>query len=84
MERQQYTVTAAELPRQIKRLGVPQRAIIHFWYELEKPEIRDGEGKKKVRKSMKDTPAFGMWANRADMQDPSAYVRELRKPRSFG
>ncbi len=28
-------------------------------------------------------PAFGMWADRDDMQDVTAYVRELRKPRNF-
>lgn len=28
-------------------------------------------------------PAFGMWADRADMADPVAYVDEIRKPRSF-
>lgn len=39
--------------------------------------------KKRVRMSIKDTPAFGMWADREDMQDPARYVRELRKPRSF-
>ena len=26
-------------------------------------------------------PAFGMWADRPEMADPSAYVRELRKGR---
>lgn len=26
-------------------------------------------------------PAFGMWADRADMSDPAAYVRKLRKGR---
>jgi len=30
-----------------------------------------------------DLPAFGMWAERADMTDPVAYVEELRKPRRF-
>ena len=28
-----------------------------------------------------DLPAFGMWAERADMADPVAYVEELRRPR---
>lgn len=27
-------------------------------------------------------PLFGMWSDRSDMTDPSAYVRNLRKPRS--
>ena len=30
-----------------------------------------------------DLPAFEMWADRADMTDPIAYVDEIRKPRSF-
>ena len=30
-----------------------------------------------------DFPAFGMWADRADMNDPVAYVEQIRKPRSF-
>ncbi|MBI2421229.1 MAG: type II toxin-antitoxin system prevent-host-death family antitoxin [Candidatus Hydrogenedentes bacterium] len=30
-----------------------------------------------------DHPAFGMWADREDLTDPSAFVRELRKGR-FG
>lgn len=33
------------------------------------------------KKSWKDTQLFGMWADRKDMDDPSEYVRELRKPR---
>jgi len=35
MERQQYTVTASELPQHLKRLKVPQGATIHYWYEIE-------------------------------------------------
>ena len=30
-----------------------------------------------------DLPAFGMWADRADMTDPIAYVDGIRKHRSF-
>jgi len=33
--------------------------------------------------SVKDSPAFGIWKDRGDMRDPSAYVRRLRKGR-FG
>ena len=41
-------------------------------------------GEKQARKiKAADHAAFGMWADREDMQDVSAYVRELRKPRSF-
>ncbi len=50
-------------------------------------------GKKKARivpidsadakdaKDLSSHPAFGMWADREDMKDPTAYVRNLRKSR---
>ncbi len=38
--------------------------------------------KKSGRVKTADLPAFGMWADRADMTDPVAYVNELRKPRN--
>ena len=31
--------------------------------------------------SLRDDPAVGMWDDRPDMADPSAYVRNARKPR---
>jgi prevent-host-death family protein len=31
--------------------------------------------------SIKDSPAFGIWKDRTDMEDPAHYVRELRKGR---
>ncbi len=30
---------------------------------------------------VEDHPAFGMWADREDMKDPSAWVRKIRAPR---
>jgi len=30
---------------------------------------------------VEDHPAFGMWADRDDMKDPSAWVRKIRAPR---
>jgi len=32
--------------------------------------------------SKKPNATFGMWADRADVPDPAAYVRALRRPRS--
>ena len=31
--------------------------------------------------SLKESPAFGMWKDRSDMDDPSEYVRRIRKGR---
>ena len=33
------------------------------------------------RPKTSDLPAFGMWADRKEMEDPSALVRELRRSR---
>jgi hypothetical protein len=38
------------------------------------------ERRKKV-KDLLDYPAVGMWADREDMKDPSAWLREIRAPR---
>ena len=38
---------------------------------------------KKNRIKVADLPAFGIWAQRADMTDPVAHVEKLRKPRYF-
>lgn len=37
--------------------------------------------KNSERLSAAEHSAFGMWANRSEVADPSAYVRELRKGR---
>lgn len=42
--------------------------------------VREHEAEKK---KVAELPAFGMWADRSEMQDVPTYVRELRKPRSF-
>ena len=36
---------------------------------------------KKPAKDLLEYRAIGMWADRKDMKDPSAWVREIRKPR---
>ena len=33
--------------------------------------------------SMTDEPWFGMWADREDMKDPAAWVRDLRSRKRF-
>ena len=33
------------------------------------------------RKSMRDSPIFGMWADREDIPDGVTYVNHIRKPR---
>ena len=38
-------------------------------------------GRKKSRRSVMEHPAFGMWKDREDMKDPSAWVRKIRRSR---
>ena len=42
------------------------------------PEVIENSAKKVT---VEDVSGFGMWADREDMADVDAYVRELRKPR---
>ena len=37
--------------------------------------------RKKKRRSITEHPAFGMWKDREDMKDPSAWVRKIRRSR---
>ena len=46
-----------------------------------KPVARIEPMDKGPRCSAADHPAFGMWADRPDMSDPSEYVRQLRQGR---
>ena len=36
---------------------------------------------RKLAKDLLEYRAIGMWADRKDMKDPSAWVRRIRKPR---
>ena len=37
--------------------------------------------KEKSERDLKDYAAIGMWADRKDMKDPSAWVRKIRRAR---
>jgi hypothetical protein len=39
------------------------------------------KSKTKRHTDLKKLPGFGMWADRADMENPAEWVRNLRKPR---
>ena len=47
----------------------------------EKPVARIEPIESQERSRAADHPAFGTWADREDMTDPSVYVRRLRKGR---
>lgn len=42
---------------------------------------RNTTAKKNAPQKVEDHPAFGIWADREDMEDPSAWVRKVRAPR---
>ncbi len=45
------------------------------------PRARITPVKSKVKKSKKTLPAIGMWKDRPDLSDPSAYVTSIRESR---
>ena len=67
MERHVYTILVNEFDQYKQRLNLPDNASLTFWYEK-----RQTKTQHKQRKSIKDSPAYGMWANRNDMLDPTA------------
>ena len=71
-----------EIGEKLQKLSKPEliRAL-RLVVQNKQPQQETAKGQ--TRTSIKDTPAFGMWANRKDMDDPARYVRELRKPRTF-
>lgn len=71
-----------ELGEKLQKLSKPE-LIRALRLVVQNPQLRPEVKKKQPRVSIKDTPAFGMWADRKDMEDPASYVRELRKPRTF-
>ena len=46
-----------------------------------KPGAKLSAPRSKEPMRVEDHPAFGMWADREDMKDPSAWVRKIRAPR---
>ena len=46
-----------------------------------KPGAKPSSPKSKEPMRVEEYPAFGMWADRDDMKDPSAWVRKIRAPR---
>jgi len=46
-----------------------------------KPGAKLSAGRSKKPMRVEDHPAFGMWADREDMKDPSAWLRKIRAPR---
>jgi hypothetical protein len=56
--------------REMVRDGRPRKA---------GPKLSAPRSKEPMR--LEDYPAFGMWADRENMKDPSAWVRKIRAPR---
>ena len=50
----------------------------------ERAVLVPSRGPKRGRRPLTEHPAFGMWADRADMRDVGRYVRRLRRGRVRG
>lgn len=60
----------------ISRYGAP--SLILMKYEPEKASSAKVE---KKRRSIRESPIFGMWADREDMADPRAWMEKMRAER---
>jgi len=67
--------------------GLPedaQREILHYIEFLRSRYISPALSQSasgETKRSWSETALYGLWRDREDMQDPTAYVRELRRPR---
>ena len=76
------TSTIAELIERLKDLNMSPITQIYFDIRTESFFNFSHQKETRVKKMRwKDLPVCGMWSDRNDMKDPSAYVRKLRKPR---
>lgn len=59
----------------ISRYGVPNLIIMKYSPEAAKTDPPPR------KRSIKDSPLFGMWADREDMADPRAWIEKQREER---
>ena len=68
-------VLVAELPKAWReKLADSAGTLVTVRIEAEQPAAPSEDFKT-------DDPAFGIWRDRQDMNDPAAYARQLREPR---
>jgi len=75
---QQITQQTRGLPESAQREVLHYIEFIRSRYPVAKPATKTA-GKRKT--SWSDTPLYGLWQDRAEMADPAAYVRHLRRSR---
>ena len=71
----QLRLKTSEILKRVQRVG---SATITF---RGKPVAKLTAVNKEETKPLTEFRAFGMWANRKDMKDASAWVRKIRRPR---
>ena len=72
-------IVLGDLPNYLQTLKTPLTK--HVRIMIEEVEEQENIVTEKKKLKFSDTPLCGMWADRDDMDDPSEYVRNLRKPR---
>jgi AbrB family looped-hinge helix DNA binding protein len=77
---EQIIVGMRELRKRVKTDRMSAREIVSEG-RPRKAGARPSTSKAKVPVRLGDHPAIGIWANREDMKDPSAWVRKIRAPR---
>lgn len=75
---QQIIQQALRLPENAQREVLHYIEFIRSRYASVKPANKTSQ---KRKLSWSETPLYGLWQQREEMADPSAYVRQLRRPR---
>ena len=74
--------TAERIYQEAKTLPEAQaKEVLDFLEFLKNKLKKASEVDTKTTANDVSLPGFGMWADRDDMQDSAAYVREMRAPR---
>jgi hypothetical protein len=79
-------VTTLDLRRRTKEIieALDRKETVTIYYRgKKKGVIHPVKEEKDKRRSLRDLPAFGMWADREDMKDVDAWLRKIRKGRQF-
>jgi prevent-host-death family protein len=80
LRHEEITEGMRELRKRIKPDRISVREMVNEG-RPSKPGAKPSPPKSKEPMRGEEHPAFGMWADREDLKDPSAWVRKIRAPR---
>ncbi len=76
MEKKRYTVPVTELEQHLSSHGVPQDAVIHYWYEVDSTPANDEQAKSTDDWKVKLRALSGIWEDHEDAQEDFQQIRK--------